>query len=353
MERRLASGQDAEEEWESTSDNDPPSPNYFMSPSSSNQIITLLKTCKESHSIVKENYTLLFPVPSTLFSSTWFSFSADFLYLDFGTGPHTLSYDPRHFTSSIPDPWYMTGPKYSRYPRPKFNSELLKGVKNLAISMCSMTQLYANRIIDELAVLFTGVKVLILADQLFNTCHEYSEELVWLRGQLGDEINSIPQPNADKLWHESEIEEAYRHLLTKLPLWRAPVNYTILEDENVTHFLQKWRRLTTGEMPIVIRRSVVTTKTKDMLIDICGSEDNFQALAGLDFKYIQGEHTYSGSLDLYQQLSFLELMLARLSADFDTHCIQGCSIYECGDGVEEDMPFLLHRIDMLVLEIMQ
>lgn len=127
----------------------------------------------------------------------------------------------------------------------------------------------------------------------------------------------------------------------------------MLKDENINRLLQEWIRLTTGEMPIVIRRSVVTTKTKDMLIDICGSEDNFQALTGLGWEYVQGQHKYSGSLDLYQQLSCLELMLAKLSADFDARCVSGCSIYEGGEGVEEDMLFLLDRIDMLVLEIMQ
>ena len=246
----------------------------------------------------------------------------------------------------------MNRPDHSRYPRPKFNPELLKRVKNLVITIGDRFAA-DNTTIAELVVVFTGVKVLVLADRLFSTCHEYSEELVWLRGELADEISSITQLNADtsKLWHESEIEETCRHLLTNLPLWRQRVNYIVLKDKDVYHDLQNWIRLKIGEMPIVIRRSIVTTKTKDMLIDICGLEDNFHAFSGLDFEYIEGQHKYSGSLDLYQQLSFLELMLARLSADFDTHCIQGCSIDEMGEGVEEDMLFLLHRIDMLVLEI--
>lgn len=326
------------------------SPNYFMSPSSSNQIITLLRTCKESHSIVKKNYTLLFP-PSARSSSTWFSFSVDFLYLDFGSWPHGLRYTARDFTSSIPDPsWYVHRPECTRYPRPKFNSELLKSVQNLAISISFSEK------IDELVLAFPGVKVLVLADQLFSICHESSEELVWLSGQLGDERSSLTQLDTDKLWHESEMEKVCRHVLRDLPIWLCATEYIQHKDYGVcgiTGHLQKWRSFTTSEMPIVGLRSIVTAKTKKLLIDICGSEDNFRALSGIDIEYIKGKHEYSGSLNLYQQLEFLELMLARFITDFDTTCPRVCATSESGEGIEKDILLVRNKIDMLLLEVEQ
>ena len=233
-----------------------------------------------------------------------------------------------------------------RYPRPKFDPELAKKVENIVVSCPVGVSPAEKGRIDKLVVVFTGVKVLVLADQLFSTCHEYSEELVWLRGQLGDEMSSITQLNVDKLWHESEIEKRYRHFLRDLPLWKEPVGYMVLnmvEDKGMNLLFQNW--LTIREWPIVVRRSVVTANTKDVLIDICGSEDNFQALTGLDWKYVQGKHKYSGSLDRYQQLSFLELMLTTFSADLES---QGCS-HDRDAG--QKITFLLDRIDMLVLEM--
>jgi hypothetical protein len=100
-----------------------------MSPSSSDPIASMTQTCTEYRLVATEHYTLLFPA-----SSTWFSFSADFLYLDFGRSLHVMHYYPRHFNSSRPSsPHHPGNRKSSRYLCPKFNSQLAMKVKNLAL----------------------------------------------------------------------------------------------------------------------------------------------------------------------------------------------------------------------------
>lgn len=111
-------------------------------------------------------------------SSTWFSFAIDFLYLDFGRSCHTLLYGPGTFTSSIVEPEYVC-PKLFRYTRPSFDEELAKRVKNLVISAEFRAYLGGrDPTVNELVAVFTGVEVLVLADQLHNTCElgcEYEE----------------------------------------------------------------------------------------------------------------------------------------------------------------------------------
>jgi hypothetical protein len=66
------------------------------------------------------------------------------------------------------------------------------------------------------------VKTFVLADQLFNMCHEDGEELVWLKGELGDEMSSVSQVGVDsyraEIMRDLETEKEYRYLLTNLPL---------------------------------------------------------------------------------------------------------------------------------------
>lgn len=163
-----------------------------------------------------------------------------------------------------------------------------KKVKNLVI--CTSFKTYtrhSSTIVNELVTVFTSIEVLVLADQLYNTCHEDSEEFVWLRGQLVDEIRSLAQPEVDaqsrERWRELEIEKEHRHLLTGLLLWRGSVQYSTLNDEKVDNLLQVWASATTREMPTIIIKSITTTRTKDRLLSICGSDVNFQALIGLDW----------------------------------------------------------------------
>jgi hypothetical protein len=53
-------------------------------------------------------------------------------------------------------------------------------------------------------------------------CHEDGEELVWLKGELGDEMSSVSQVGVDsyraEIMRDLETEKEYRYLLTNLPL---------------------------------------------------------------------------------------------------------------------------------------
>lgn len=313
--------------------------------------MALLQTCRESRSVTQDNYTLLFPT-----SSTWFSFTADFLYLDFGRWAlHMLSYLPRDFTASIPEPDYVPHNSWRyRYPRPIFNEELAKKIKNLVLSPSFYSGSWRwDSALNELVTIFTGVEVLILADHLYNGCCEGNEEFVWLRGQLGDEIGSRAQLEVDahgtERWRELETEKRHRHLLIDLLHWRGRFQHGSLDDNEVDDFLQAWERSTRSKMPTVIRKSITTRRTKNRLLAICGSDDDFLALVGLDWGFVEGRHEYSGSLDLSQQLDYLELVIERVT----TTCDLGCADEEGGDRFRDDVPFLLYRIDMLVLEIMR
>jgi hypothetical protein len=133
VQRRLTSGLDAVEGYTLASDDGPLEATYFISPSSSYPIASMTQTCKESRFVATKHYTLLFPA-----SSTWFSFSADFLHLDFGRSPYVMDYDPRHFDRSIPQPPLTPANlKSSRYSCPAFDTRLATKVKNLAINNSS------------------------------------------------------------------------------------------------------------------------------------------------------------------------------------------------------------------------
>jgi hypothetical protein len=320
--------------------------------------------------VVTQQYSLLFPA-----SATWFSFARDFLHLDFGLSPHVVPYGIQDFTTGLPpQPLWPGNPtreparfKARRFLRPRFDQQLLARVRNVVvndeiyISMHRAMQVTLgpdwSRAISIMNV-FRGLEVYVIADQLFNICHEDGEELVWIRGQLGDELSSLSlsreYQRGTEFRRELEAEQEYRHLLTDLLLWkRPPVKYSVLDDRDVAQLAREWSINSRGRrLPTVVRKSITTAKIKDALLTICGSEDNFQGLTGLHWLYVRGRRDYKGSLDLSQQLGFLELLLEMTTADIDNNC-QTC--YPTPRGVrrsEEDVPFLLYRIDMLVLEIM-
>ena len=203
VQRRITSGQDAAEERKSATDDGDPVPTYFMSPSSSDPIVSMTRTCRESRFVATQQYSLLFPA-----SATWFSFARDFLHLDFGLSPHVVPYGIQDFTNWIPhQPLWPGNPtraparfKARRFLRPRFDEQLLARVRNVVvndeiyISMHRAMQATLapdwSRAISIMNV-FRGLEVYVIADQLFNICHEDGEELVWIRGQLGDELSSL------------------------------------------------------------------------------------------------------------------------------------------------------------------
>jgi len=340
----LTSGQDAEDEWEAAArmGRKAPEPSYFMSPSSSDQIISLLRTCQESRSVAIKNYMLLFPA-----SSTWFSFSIDFLYLDFGMSPHVKSYKPRTFTTSIPKPVYRN-PGISHYLRPTFDEQLAKKVKNIAIAnTCSGHFLNRANFIEEFWTVFSGVENIVLADQLHSLCSEAKEELVWIRNQR-DEIVSRLNELSDRN-QKVEREKADSQCLTKLYLWSGTGHDVPQRDNEIDRFEQELERTApiSRLMPTITRNGITTANIKKRLIGICGSEDNFIQLDGLDVDFILGLHEYHGSLNQSQLLSFLEMALERRTTSCSKRPGLGCFIDEGTQLLVEHVPELLDKIDAL------
>lgn len=269
-----------------------------------------------------------------------------------------MQYEPRDFTVSIPDPPSIANePRLSRYLRPRFDLELARKVKNLVITMSSKSAL------DELMAAFTRVEVLVIADQLYNSCYEDGEELVWLKGQLGDEMSSLTGPDEDgrslaqlglnprnrASRQELKTEKQHMRMLGHLILWES-LSYRALDDDEKDDLLEEWESQTTKKLPIIIRKSITTAKSKTKLLAICGSEDNFTALLDLDWKFVEGK-TYNSSLSLYQQLGYAELILERVTADIVNNCKLGCSNPERELPLKEHLPLLIYWRDRLVREI--
>lgn len=124
-------------------------------------------------------------------------------------------------------------------------------------------------------------------------------------------MSSLSEPEVNArgraIRHELEGEKEHRHALTQLLLWIPPGNYTILKDDMVQGWLEEWERTEIREMPMIIRKYITTARAKDKLLEICCSEKNLRDLQSLDWEFVEGRHEYTGSLNLFQQLSFLEL----------------------------------------------
>ena len=367
VQRRLTFGLEPEKETkcetcgDGDDDDDWPVPTYFMSPTSSEPIVWMTQTCRESRDVATTNYSLLFPE-----SSTWFSSSADFLHLDFGRSLHGLPYSDNDFAT-----WMAAAPpsrhKPHRYPRPKVDDELLTKVRNLAINLAVfMSGCPRGSGLDDMAhpaisltKAFPALEVLVIANQLFDICDEEGEELVWTRGQLGDETSSLSLLGKDmcgrEIRGESETEKEHRRMMTDLLFWPPSVKHNVFRDQDMDHLARAWDQQSTydqlegRQMPTVVRKSIITAKTKDALLRSCGSEDNFQAVTDLDWPYIAGRCDHKGSLDLSQQRRFLELVLASTRAIVANEC-EICRPHEV-PWPEEDGPFWLYQIDQLVRKI--
>lgn len=339
---------------------DEPKPTHFMSPSSDNPITSMTQTCRESRFVAMEEYFLLFPD-----SPLWFS-SADFLHIDFAGLPHALPYDYRHFIPkmSINQPSRLLC--LIRYAQARFDEKLLAKVKNLAVNEQKIKpgdpEFNWPTLVACLKFVFPGAELIVVADQLFNTCHEECEELEWTRGQIGDEMSSPSLPEEamhGESWRESDIEREHRHLFTSLLLWTRPsFNYKVLKDRNMREGQiaeiqpAPWIDIhDRAKQPTIIRKSIITARTKRWLIRICGSEENFLVLADLDWQYVTGDQEYKGPLSLSQQLMYLQLMLARTKADIDDKGKAWKRDKANYGEPEKDVPILCNRIKTLVREI--
>lgn len=324
-------------------------PTYFNSPTSSKEIITLLRTCTESRLIAKRFYTLLFPA-----SSTWFSLSSDYLYLDFGQSPHTLQYHPRTFTSYLPEPDEVAqDPRLSRYKRPIFDEQLTQKVKNIALGDLA---LYpgpdVSRFLKEFIPVFSGVERIVLSDQLHSLCYEAGEDLVWLSCSLEDD--SLWEYHDSREIQDSERNKWHRHLLWKMQMWGGSLYARSRRDVNAKEFLQLFNSDLSAPVPTVSRNGIVTRKFKNRLIDICGSEEDFGKLEGIDYRFVDGlfdyHSEYHGPLDLSAQISILKLILENMSTGCPRNQSDGCSITNFNTDLVDCVPDLLATIDNLEFE---
>lgn len=158
-------------------------------------------------------------------------------------------------------------------------------------------------------------------------------------GELGNEIEDF----------HSKQREHDRLLLRQSILWRDWTQYGKFADIDEEKLREEWDRHRGREgydMPRVVRKSITTASLKRRLLAICGSENKFRHLAGLDWAFVKGDHNYTGRLDLDQQIAFLELSLGQIAKGIK-YDSQGREIEE---GCIWDVLFMGSKIDKLVYE---
>jgi len=77
---------------------------------------------------------------------------------------------------------------------------------------------------------------------------------------------------------------------------------------------------------------------------ICQSDKSLRDLTDLDWQFVEGDHDHRGSLNISQQVAYLELVLSRTRFCTDPH--------ELGvDPALDEVLNLIARIDELVIEL--
>jgi 2EXR family len=308
----------------------PPEPTYFMSPSPNESIKSLLWACKESYEVVTKHYSRIFP-----FSQTWFCFPKDYLYVDWGSRFWSTEYFPEDFTRA-PAPEERFNP--GNLTRPECDPEMVGKIENLV--MCSDNPYFGDEwLVAELLAVFTGVEVLVLADQ-FHGRHESAEEFVWLEGKLTDDLEVEKQPYLDL--------DAKSALISSLP-WRCFGEYRLTKYVFESNFRREWGEKMKGtgrKIPKLLKKAVATRALKEALLEICGSEQNYWKLCDHGRQPRAGWPQYSEHLSLSQQIAFLELAQGRLGSEYP------------GDGPGrglrgscwQDLEPLFQRLDALIAE---
>lgn len=320
--------------------------------------------------MVIENYTLLFPA-----SFTWFCFDMDLLYPEFLASAHKLPFEPRHLTTSAPDQNdIFTDPHIwscdNRIPRryhesvgflpPQIDANLLKRVKNLVLARTG-EHYYAyhrpgkeppERVLDA----FPNLELLVFADNTRATNHDVDQELCWLSGRLGEETRSPIDA-----WRETDSG----WFLGETPylgwqLWDWPVNtwYVHRAEESQDPFVEKLANLIASsgrQLPLIVRKVLITVSLKNRLVEICGAEDKLRDLDGLDWGFVQGKHEYSGPLSLSQQINFLKLAEEKILLMCDRNCSWASRrVNELGEDLSPrvELCMLLEKIEELDIESM-
>ena len=157
-----------------------------------------------------------------------------------------------------------------------------------------------------------------MADQFHSRDEDDArEELVWLTGQLCDQLKT---ECGQKNNAESTKKEENRIDLTKLLLWKDWTEYGPCYNFKLQNILHEWdnnsENHTRGrKIPTIVRKSIVAAKLKNKLLSICRSEQNMRMLGVLDWSFVTGQLVYEGELVISQQVAFLKLVSARISVD--------------------------------------
>ena len=246
----------------------------------------------ESSAVVKDNYECILPD-----GQMWFDFDHDFLYVDWGRRYHGLTYRPEHFMPTLAADLVVY-----KYRHPVIGEHVAEKVKNLALLVRDSEWSSEHmRVLKDAIKVFTGVKVLVLADQLHDRT-EFAEELVWLRGELGNEITEASE------W---EKEQRYWDLLRNLELWIDTTQYALCANFTEAMLQEVWGN--GHAMPHIMKKSITSATTKRKLLDICGDEDGFAKLEALNWEFATGDGQYNGDLTWHQQISYLEVVIDRIS----------------------------------------
>lgn len=286
---------------------DPRLPKYFESTSADKSIMSLLHTCKESRAITKARYSLI-----TLFPLTWFSFPTDFLCIK-RDDPYAFHRQGSSL-DSFKDSYYDCS--RDQYLAHESCEDVAQKTRNLvmyntpsdATSLPGQTEEW----LVQTLVTFTGTKVLITADPLHVGC-ENDEEGVWLRGELDNKIEGNKG-----IIHESEEDRCLNARLRAMTVWIDRPQWRCANGINEEYFQRSWQAIMANrgrEIPTVIRKSITAANIKKQLIDICGSEDNLRQFPGRPSGSIRNGMRYHGSLDLEQEIAYLELVLTRMPTE--------------------------------------
>jgi hypothetical protein len=273
----------------------------------------------------------------------------DFLYLDFGQWPHVVKYTPESFLNSLLRP---DVPYRREHVRPKFDARYIKMIKNLALSTTRFYQFIVDNdeFVKDLWTVFSGVETIVLADPLHNLCSEVKEEFVWMKSKQQN-TPSLKEEYEKNVQQESS-ENANMQCLRELFLWRG-TGHDVREDgTKIDEFEEKLERTAAifrPTPPKIIRNGITTAKIKKRLLNICGSEDGFQQLNGLDITFLRRRHRheYSSSLNRSQLISFLEMALERITTSCGRKQGLGCFIEEGSQSLQEDVPEILYWLDEL------
>jgi len=227
-------------------------PCYFTSTSPTGSIPSLVRVCKESRALVKKHYSIIFPG-----TQAWFSFSDDYLFINWGILAARRRLAPRipcYFDAPYGTSEFLSS-AYGFFDRNYGETlqSMAKKVKNLIIHQSyhrpDLAYGYKHLeqwLVREVLELFTGVKILVLADQLFDY-YEFSDELVWIGEELEAVIGERPPHSSDypRPAPSPQAIDQFQNDLRSLILWKHGTCLDVYSEA----FQEEWERFIGGSCP--------------------------------------------------------------------------------------------------------